>query len=145
MAITRRWGLAALMCVLVVVAATGLRSIGTTQLTPRSHFHHHRSDLAALAAEYRRGSITGFTDLPRRMRWLSADGRAHAQCWTVDRARDRKQCVLYLRIWQNWRAESGVGFAYFSEPPVPEVYIATASGDLGVPAYELGDGWWWIE
>ena len=52
--------------------------------------------------------------------------------------------VLFVQVWQNWRAESGTGFAYFTGPPAAGTMISTASGDLGEPLREVGDGRWWV-
>ncbi|MEU4243305.1 hypothetical protein [Actinoplanes sp. NPDC026619] len=52
--------------------------------------------------------------------------------------------VLFVQLWQDWRAESGTGLAYFAEPPTTPTPITTASGDLGHPKREVGDGWWWV-
>ncbi|TDC39170.1 hypothetical protein E1211_04845 [Micromonospora sp. 15K316] len=71
--------------------------------------------------------------MPWRLTYLSIDGQAH-----------RRGGALYLPVWQDWRAESGVGLAYFPTSPNPDTLIATASGDMGHPVRYLGDGWWWV-
>lgn len=145
LAIARQWTLTAVMALIAVLAVTSLRTIGTIEPTPSDQFHRYRTHLAALAADYHHGAIPGTVQLPWRMRWLSVDGAAHRQCTSIDGDPDREQCLLYLPVRQNWRAENGAGFGYFSEPPAPHTFIVTTAGDMGAPAYELGDGWWWIE
>ncbi|SIQ81338.1 hypothetical protein [Micromonospora avicenniae] len=98
-----------------------------------SQFRLHRSQLAELAAGYRVGEPPPDVALPWRLRYLSIDGQAH-----------ERDGALYLPVWQDWRAESGVGLAYFPTSPTPDAVIATASGDKGKPVRYLGDGWWWI-
>ncbi|WP_157744367.1 hypothetical protein [Micromonospora viridifaciens] len=98
-----------------------------------SQFRLHRGQLAELAASHRAGTLPPDAVLPWRLRYLSIDGRAH-----------RRDGALYLPVWQDWRAESGVGLGYFPTSPGPDTLIATASGDIGHPVRYLGDGWWWI-
>ena len=138
----RRWaaGLAALG-VLAVAAPAAVRPPAPT---PEIQFRLHRGDLTALAADFRAGWLTGDVDLPWRMRFLSIDGQAHRRCGETDE-RGRKQCALYLQMWQDWRAENGGGLAYYPDAPGPDAAIATASGDIGGPVRALGDGWWWID
>ncbi|MEU4421106.1 hypothetical protein AB0F81_10790 [Actinoplanes sp. NPDC024001] len=68
------------------------------------------------------------------MRSLSPSGFAYAD-----------RTVLFVQTWQNWRAESGTGLAYFAGPPAAGTRITTASGDFGHPQREVGDGWWGVE
>ncbi|WP_346538637.1 hypothetical protein [Micromonospora sp. DPT] len=96
-----------------------------------SQFRLHRTQLAELAASHRAGTLPPDAVLPWRLRYLSIDGRAH-----------RRDESLYLPVWQDWRAENGVGFGYF--PTSSGTLIATASGDIGCPVRYLGDGWWWV-
>ncbi|MEV4813336.1 hypothetical protein [Micromonospora avicenniae] len=98
-----------------------------------SQFRLQRSQLAELAAGYRVGGLPTDVALPWRLRYLSIDGQAH-----------QRDGALYLPIWQDWRAESGVGLAYFKTSPSPDTVIATAFGDMGHPVRYLGDGWWWV-
>ncbi|WP_446218643.1 hypothetical protein [Micromonospora sp. IBHARD004] len=70
----------------------------------------------------------------------------HRRCDGRDPASEAlTNCALYLTAWQNWRGESGVGFAFYPTPPRPDTLLATAMGDMGSPVRELGDGWWWVE
>ncbi|MBO4206144.1 hypothetical protein [Micromonospora echinofusca] len=98
-----------------------------------SQFHLHRNQLAELAARYRNGQLPSASVLPWRLRHLSIDGRAH-----------KRDSALYLPVWQDWRAESGVGIGYFPTSPGTDTLIATAAGDMGQPVRYLGDGWWWV-
>ncbi|MEU4677789.1 hypothetical protein [Micromonospora sp. NPDC023737] len=65
-----------------------------------SQFRLHRSRLAELAAGYRVGELAPDVALPWRLRYLSIDGQAH-----------ERDGALYLPVWQDWRAESGVSLA----------------------------------
>ena len=94
----------------------------------------HRAALAELVESYRAGRLDGGLALPADMRSLCPSGFAYAS-----------PTVLFVQLWQNWRAESGTGLAYFAEPPTEPTPITTASGDLGYPKREVGDGWWWVE
>ncbi|MFC0533924.1 hypothetical protein ACFFIA_40615 [Phytohabitans kaempferiae] len=145
LAITRHWALTALMAFIAVLACAGLRTVGTIESNPSDQFHRYRSDLAALAAAHHCEVAAETVQMPRQMRWLSIDGKAHPRHSFVDGDPHGGQCVLYLPVWQDWRAETAVGFGYFPKAPSPRTFIATAAGDMGAPAYELGDGWWWIE
>lgn len=126
-----RW--AGVAAVAAILAGTGVVRTDWPRLYVDSQFRLHRGGLDALAAEYRTGRLTSDVPLPWRLRYLSIDGRAHVQ----DRA-------LYLPAWQDWRAESGGGFAYFTTCPDPDTLIITATGDVGTPQRALGDGWWWV-
>jgi hypothetical protein len=136
-----RWW-AAGWSMLAVVATVGGWTTGWPQLTAEGYFRHHRHDLALLAAEYRAGRLGTDTNLPWRLRSMSSDAQAHHRC---DQQTGHKDCALFLLAWQNWRAEVGVGFAYYPARPGRDSLIMTAAGDLGTPARELGDGWWWVD
>ena len=77
--------------------------------------------------------MDGELTLPADVRSLCPTGFAYAS-----------PTVLFVQLWQNWRAESGTGLAYFAEPPTGPTPVTTASGDLGYPKREVGDGWWWV-
>lgn len=96
-----------------------------------TQFRLHRNQLADVAADYRAGSLAQDAALPWGLRHLSHDGRVRAS-----------EGVLYLPLWQDWRAESGLGLAYF--PSAPARVVDTAAGDQGKPLRHLGDGWWYI-
>ncbi|MEV6370427.1 hypothetical protein AB0L86_26445 [Micromonospora musae] len=120
---------------LVVALGFGL-VVGTTNWERTyvdSQFRLHRNQLAELAESHRAGSLPPDAALPWQLRYLSIDGRAH-----------RRDDALYLPVWQDWRAESGVGLGYFPTSPGPDTLVATASGDMGHPVRYLGDGWWWV-
>jgi hypothetical protein len=93
----------------------------------------HRAALAELVEGYRAGRLDGGLTLPADMRSLCPSGFAYAS-----------PTVLFVQLWQNWRAESGTGLAYFAEPPTEPTPVTTASGDRGYPKREVGDGWWWV-
>ncbi|GAB2586309.1 hypothetical protein Aab01nite_51740 [Paractinoplanes abujensis] len=128
------WGVAAVSLLLAVVA--GIAAV------PRDYetgyvdyqFRKHRTALASLAQDYRAGRLEddGLT-LPPDLRALSPSGYAYAG-----------DTVLFVQLWQNWRAEAGTGLAYLTQPPTAETRITTASGDFGYPRRRLGDGWWWV-
>jgi hypothetical protein len=141
----RAWWPAASVGALAVLAAAGLWTVGPPELTPGGQFRQHRSDLARLAGDYRTGLFDGDRVLPWRMRSLSIDGQAHQRCGSSDPVIGRRDCALYLPAWQDWRAQSGAGFAYYPTGPGPDASIVTAAGDTGKPSHELGDGWWWVE
>ncbi len=132
----RRPGLA--LMVAATASATTLAVMGPPGFSPESHFWLHRGQFAEVAAQYGSGSAGAF-DLPWPLNALSFDGQVHRQCSSsIDR------CLLYLAAWQDWRAETGVGFAHI-KGDASAVVVVTASGDLGQPTRALGDGWWWIE
>jgi len=129
----RSWGVALASLVLGaagVVAVTRLNS----QVDYVDHqYREHRVALAELAEDYRTGRLEGEFTLPPDLRSLSPSGFAYAT-----------PTALFVQMWQNWRAESGTGLAYFSTPPTEQTMIATAAGDNGRPQREVGDGWWWV-
>lgn len=131
--IRRSWGVAV---VSLILAATGV--IANTRLNSQVdyidyQFREHRTELGALAADYRAGLLNGRITLSPDLRLLSPSGYAYADSTT-----------LFIQMWQNWRAESGTGIAYFAEPPPEQTLISTAEGDNGHPQREVGDGWWWV-
>lgn len=129
----RSWGVA----VVSLVLAAGGVAVATRQHSQGDYvdyqYRTHRAALADLAWDYRAGHLDGSVTLPADVRSLSPSGFAYA-------GRD----VLFVQMWQNWRAESGTGLAYFTKPPTPTTVIPTASGDVGHPLREVGDGWWWV-
>jgi len=133
--VRRSWGVAV---VSFVVAAAGVvavpRPLSPTEYVDRQ-YRAHRTALAALARDYRAGRLdgTGTLTLPDGVRDLSPSGFAYAG-----------PTALFVQMWQNWRAESGTGLAYFLQPPAADTSITTAEGDLGQPRREVGDGWWWV-
>jgi hypothetical protein len=137
-----RWW-AAGWSMVAVLAAVGMWMAGWPHLTAEGYFRHHRHDLALLAAEYRAGRLGADTSLSLRLRSMSSDGQAHHRCDISGEPPDaRKDCALFLLAWQDWRGESGFGFAYYPTRPGPDALIMTAAGDAGHPVRELGDGWW---
>jgi hypothetical protein len=144
----RAWHWAAIGGALAAFAVIGLSLIGPPSLDPGSQFRRHRPEFARLAGDYRAGRITGDVRLPWPYRSLSVDGQAHHRCGLTDQ-NGRKNCALFLLAAESWRAEVGVGFAYYPVAPGPDASISasisTAAGDSGVPTRELGGGWWWVE
>lgn len=141
----RRWWQAGGIVAVAVLAGAGLYMVGPPQRTPEGQWREHRSELARLAGDYRAGRIRGDVDLPWHLRSTSIDGKAHPRCGLTDPTTGRKECALYLPAWQDWRAESGMGFAYYPATPGQYASITTADGDDGTPSRALGDGWWWVE
>jgi len=119
----------------VSVARAGFGRSGYWNAYNRELVARH-DDLVALAAAYDRGEIHDGSPLPRSIRKLTDDGRAHV--WGATGGIR----VLFIQRWQDWRAESGDGIAYFRTPPAPGTDVVTAEGDLGQPTRDLGDGWW---
>ncbi|WP_433381557.1 hypothetical protein ACQPZX_17325 [Actinoplanes sp. CA-142083] len=121
----------------VALAATGvvvcIRLISHTHSID-SRYRAHRAALAELAQQYVDGHLDGMLTLPPGLRSLSPSGFAYAS-----------PTALFVQTWQNWRAESGTGLAFFAATPTAQTTIATASGDAGQPQREVGDGWWWVE
>ncbi|MGI5149391.1 hypothetical protein ACQEVC_24070 [Plantactinospora sp. CA-294935] len=136
--------LAVVVSLLAALTGAALWTLGLPQRTPEGQFRQHRGDLARLAADYRAGRVNGDTALPWRLRFLSVDGRAHHRCGSTDPQTGRKDCALFLLLWQDWRAESGIGFAYYPTRPGPDASILTAEGDIGEPVGEFGAGWWLV-
>ncbi|MFB9209021.1 hypothetical protein ACFFV7_48100 [Nonomuraea spiralis] len=94
-------------------------------------FWLHRDEFAALVAEHESGRPL---TVPWWMKYLSMDGQVQQQGE-----------VLYLPVFEDWRAETGSGIAHLPAPPTSRTLVQTASGDLGSPVRDLGDGWWWVE
>lgn len=131
--VRRSWGVA-VVSLCLAAAALVVVSRQDSQVYPVDHrYQLHRAALAELADDYRAGRLNGELSLPADLRSLCPSGFAYA-----DRA------VLFVQLWQNWRAESGTGLAYFAEPPTEPTPVTTASGDFGYPEREVGDGWWWV-
>ena len=127
------WGVAVVSLCLTVAAGVVV-SRQDSQVYPVDYrYRLHRAALAELAEGYRAGRLDGELTLPADVRSLCPSGFAYAS-----------PTVLFVQLWQNWRAESGTGLAYFAEPPTGPTAITTASGDLGYPKREVGDGWWWV-
>ncbi|WP_329427000.1 hypothetical protein OG339_42805 [Streptosporangium sp. NBC_01495] len=91
----------------------------------------HRDAFAELAADHEHHRPL---TVPGWMGYLSIDGQVWPQ-------RD----VLYLPVFEDWRAESGRGIAYIPGSDGRGTTVHTASGDLGSATYDLGGGWWWVE
>ncbi|WP_145831023.1 hypothetical protein [Actinoplanes teichomyceticus] len=132
--VRRSWGVA---WASLALAATGV--VVTARHDPQDdyieyQYHTHRTALIELARDYRAGRLAGDLTLPPGVRSLSPSGFAYAD-----------RTVLFVQMWQDWRAESGTGLAYFADPPTAETSITTASGDRGQPQREVGDGWWWVK
>ncbi len=129
----RSWGVA---LVSLALAATAMVVV-TRQSSPTDYvddqYRAHRTALADLVRDYRAGRLDGDLTLPPELRSLCPSGFAYADATAV-----------FVQMWQNWRAESGTGLAYFAAPPTDQTLIQTASGDHGHPRREVGDGWWWV-
>jgi len=129
----RSWGVA-VVSLCLAAAAFVVVSRHDSQVYPVDYrYRLHRAALAELVEGYRAGRLDGGLTLPAGMRSLCPSGFAYAS-----------PTVLFVQLWQNWRAESGTGLAYFPEPPIESAPITTAPGDLGYPKREVGDGWWWV-
>jgi hypothetical protein len=119
----RSWGVA---LVSLLVAAGGVAV--TARQNPFDYvdrqYRTHRTAFAELARDYRAGRLDGT---------LCRSGFAYAG-----------PTAMFVQMWQNWRAESGTGLAYFARPSTTATTIATAEGDVGQPRREVGDGWWWV-
>ena len=132
--VKRSWGVALAS---LVLAATGV--VAVTQLNSQVdivdyQYREHRTALAELADDYRAGRLPeGHLTLPPALRSLSPSGYAYVG-----------RTEVFVQMWQNWRHESGTGFAYFAKPPSEQTVINTAEGDSGHPQREVGDGWWWV-
>jgi hypothetical protein len=131
--VKRSWGVA--LAALVLAAAGLVVTIRNSSQIDYVGYQYrtHRTALAALAEDYRAGHLHGDLTLPGDVRPLCRSGFAYAT-----------DTALFVQLWQNWRAESGTGLAYFPTRPGPATSIPTAEGDLGQPRRELGDGWWWV-
>ncbi|MEV4279912.1 hypothetical protein [Actinoplanes xinjiangensis] len=131
--VQRSWGVALVSLVLAATAVV----VATRQDSEGDYIDYryqaHRTALAALAEDYRAGRLRGEVTLPSDVRPLSPSGIAYAS-----------PTVLFVQMWQNWRAESGTGLAYFIEPSTGKTTVTTAAGDFGYPQREVGDGWWWV-
>ncbi|SNY69569.1 hypothetical protein [Paractinoplanes atraurantiacus] len=130
----RRSWVIALVC--LALSATAI--VVTVQQNPQigtvdHQYRAHRAELADLAEDYRAGHLDSDLTLPSGLRSLCPSGFAYAA-----------PTVLFVQMWQNWRAESGTGLAYFPQPPTAATWITTAEGDNGRPQREVGDGWWWV-
>ncbi|MFI6324597.1 hypothetical protein ACIBG8_44215 [Nonomuraea sp. NPDC050556] len=92
----------------------------------QTNFWLHRDSLRHLAEDFDNGRPL---TVPAWMGWFTMNGEVRPQGNT-----------LYLPVWEDWRAETGVGIAYR-----PQGVLQTAAGDLGHARWELGDGWWWVQ
>lgn len=117
--------------------------MGHPRPTPEGLLQEHRSEPAALAADFEAGRVQDDVGLRWSQRLLSIDGRARIECGYAPSTR-QQSCALYLPLWQSWRAEVGDGIAYLPIPPALDTMITTAAGDAGTPVRKLGDGWWLI-
>ncbi|MBU2667052.1 hypothetical protein KOI35_26415 [Actinoplanes bogorensis] len=133
--VRRSWG-AAVVSVCLLAGAAIVVSQHDSQIYPVDYrYRLHRAALADLVQDYRAGRVDGDVSVPADLRSLCPSGFAYAS-----------STVLFVQLWQNWRAESGTGLAYLAEPPPAEpTPITTASGDFGYAQREVGDGWWWVE
>ncbi|MFI7057567.1 hypothetical protein ACIBLB_36390 [Streptosporangium canum] len=122
-------------CVAALLLALSAGSVARTAhwsaLYAEGQVWLHGDAFAELAADHEhRRPLT----VPGWMEYLSIDGQVRPQ-------RD----VLYLPVFEDWRAESGRGIAYIPGSDGRGTTIHTASGDLGSATHDLGDGWWWVE
>jgi hypothetical protein len=129
----RSWGVALLSAALAAAGVVAITRLNAQVDYVDYQYREHRTALAELAEEYRAGRLTGSVSLPPDLRSLSPSGYAYASPTEV-----------YVQMWQNWRAESGTGLAYFAAPPTAQMTITTAEGDTGHPQREVGGGWWWV-
>jgi hypothetical protein len=127
------WGVA-VVSLCLAAAAVVVVSRQDSQIYPVDYrYRLHQAALAELVEGYWAGRLTGELTLPADLRSPCPSGFAYAS-----------PTVMFVQLWQNWRAESGTGLAYFAVPPTKPTPITTASGDLGYPKREVGDGWWWV-
>ncbi|MFI5496455.1 hypothetical protein [Actinoplanes sp. NPDC051859] len=127
------WGVAVVSLCLTAVAVVVVAQQDSQAYPVDYRYRLHRAALAELADDYQAGRLADGWALPTDIRSLCPSGFAYAT-----------PTVLFVQLWQNWRAESGTGLAYFATPSTEPTPMATASGDLGHPIRELGDGWWWV-
>jgi hypothetical protein len=132
--VRRSWGVAAVSLCLAAVAVVVVSRQDSQAYPVDYRYRLHRAALAELVEGYRAGRLDGELTLPADVRSLCPSGFAYAT-----------PTVMFVQLWQNWRAESGTGLAYFAVPPTKPTPITTASGDLGYPKREVADGWWWVE
>jgi hypothetical protein len=131
--VRRSWGVA-VMSLCLAAGAFVVVSRQDSQVYPVGYrYRLHRAALTELVEDYRAGRLDGGLTLPADMRTLCPSGFAYAD-----------PAVLFVQLWQDWRAESGTGLAYFAEQPTRRTPVTTASGDFGYPKREVGDGWWWV-
>ncbi|MFD1547660.1 hypothetical protein [Nonomuraea guangzhouensis] len=117
--------------VLAVVIGTFLWRTDWPIASVKSMIWLRQGAFADVAAAYERGQPVA---VPAWMRSLAVDGEVQAQ-----------ENGLYFQVFVDWRAESGVGFAYIPGTADSRRLLQTAAGDLGAPTRDLGNGWWWIE
>ncbi|XVU22826.1 hypothetical protein ACQPZJ_36975 [Actinoplanes sp. CA-054009] len=129
----RSWGAALVSLVLATAAGVVAVALNPQIGTVDHQYGAHRGELAELVQEYRAGRLGGDWELPSDLHLLCPSGFAYAN-----------STVLFVQMWQDWRAESGTGLAYFAAPPTERTAITTAEGDTGRPEREVGDGWWWV-
>ncbi|MGI5493145.1 hypothetical protein [Microtetraspora malaysiensis] len=122
----------ATMTLLVAVTAGALLSVPKWENAfIDSLFLLQRDRFDALATAYRNGQSL---PVPWWMGLLTIDGRVQPQ-----------KHALYLPVYEDWRAETGVGIAYLPSPLDVDDWIMTAAGDTGRPTRPYGNGWWWVE
>ncbi|GAA0517348.1 hypothetical protein Ade02nite_84350 [Paractinoplanes deccanensis] len=129
----RSWGVALASLLLAAIGVVADTRLNSQVDYVDYQYREHRTELAALAGDYRAGRLDGRLTLPPGLRSLSPSGYAYAA-----------PTALFIQMWQNARAESGTGLAYFTTPPTARTTINTADGDTGHPQRKVGDGWWWI-
>jgi hypothetical protein len=118
----------ALVTAAVVIGTDWPRTFVDSQVTLQ------RGALDDLAQRYWSGGVGDEVELGWQLRLLSYDGHAYA-----------RDGALFIPVWQDWRAKSGTGLAYFEVPPTSDAVIQTADGDAGQPKRMVAAGWWWVE
>ncbi|MEV0458709.1 hypothetical protein [Catellatospora methionotrophica] len=132
----RRWQRAVAAAMIAAAAGLGTWHADWLAIYLSSQVWLHHAELDDLAAQHRRGTLPADARLPWQIRYLSIDGRVHAQ---PDAA------GLYLPMWQNWRGEAGGGLVHLATPPDQDTLIQTAPGGQGRPRRHIDGDWWWVE
>jgi hypothetical protein len=103
----------------------------------RTEFAVHRMEFTQVAARHLAGTLPDGALLPWGLRPLSVDNRAHLQQYD---AGGRTRHSVYIHAWEGPGSMDLGGFVYYPTRPGPgsETYS-------GLPTYELGGGWWWID
>ncbi|MEU8203086.1 hypothetical protein [Streptosporangium sp. NPDC049046] len=122
-------------CIAALLLALGAGAVVRTAdweaLYAEDLVRSHRDAFAELAADHEHHRPL---TVPGWMRYLSIDGQVRPQ-----------GDVLYLPVFEDWRAETGRGIAHVPGSDGRGTTVQTASGDLGNATHDLGDGWWWVE
>jgi hypothetical protein len=139
----RAWRRAGTIAVIAATCAVAVHAVDWNQAFIRHQVAWHQDALRELAARYSHGDVEDGSSVPSSLGVLSSDDVVHV--WSNDRYDVAGSPVLFIQTWQDWRAENGMGLAYFRLPPDAATWVRTAEGDGGHPVRDLGNGWWWVE